>query len=154
MNRLLKPIAIARKPTVTRIPQLPISHITFIYGQYDWMDINGGLQVQQLCEDVDHHRTTDTTATAAAGTAKNSPPQVDVLLVHNSGHLPMLENWEEFNYAILTAIYGEDYVHQLCQVSSDCYDTTEKNGVTTATTIHRPVSLHFSQFREHVVSHK
>jgi hypothetical protein len=147
LNRLLKPIAIARKPTLTRIPKLHISHITFIYGQYDWMDINGGLQVQQLCENVAHRRITDITTTT---TAKNIQPQVDVLLVHNSGHLPMLENWEEFNNAILTAIYGKDYVHQQCQVSSDCSDITENYGVTSATTIHRPLSLHFSKFREHV----
>jgi hypothetical protein len=106
------------------------------------MDIQGGLQVQQLCEEADCLCTTDTDPTT---TIKRIQPQIGVLLVHNSGHLLMLENWEEFNFAILTAIYGEDYVIQHCKVSSYSGGTTEKNGITCATTTNRPVSLHFSK---------
>jgi len=57
----------------------------------------------------------------------------------------MLENWEEFNSAIVTAIYGEDYLIQHYKVSSDSSETDEYNGVTAATTTNRPLSLHFSK---------
>ena len=52
LNRILKPGAYARKPTVSRIPNLAVSHVSFVYGQYDWMDCSGGLGVQRRCQDM------------------------------------------------------------------------------------------------------
>lgn len=146
LNRLLKPIAIARKPTVTRIPKLSLSRITFIYGEHDWMDINGGLKVQQLCEEGGS--TTTTIATS-------NRMKIDVLVVRNSGHLPMLENWEEFNIALLTAICGEDYVNQHYGISTGSSSTNKSVNPTTTTTTNtttkRPLSLHYSNFLEHTL---
>jgi len=89
LNRVLKPIAYARKPTVDRIPKLKVSNVTFIYGLNDWMDPSGGADVQNKCEEIGEQA-----------------PNVDVYTVRNAGHLMFLENWEEFNSAMIVADNG------------------------------------------------
>jgi len=89
LNTILKPMAFARKPTIDRIPLLDVRDISFIYGQNDWMDPSAGLAVQQKCEEL---RTSGT-----------KTPNVSVFGVKDAGHLLMLENWEEFNSAVVLA---------------------------------------------------
>lgn len=86
LNRFLKPMAFAKYPAVDRIPNLKVKNISFIYGQIDWMNPDGGLEAQRLCAEK-HSRDEDA-------------PNVDVLGVKNAGHLLMLENWQEFNSAV------------------------------------------------------
>ena len=93
LNRILKPGAYARKPTVSRIPNLAISHVSFVYGQYDWMDCSGGLEVQRRCQDM--HQ------------AGEKVPQVDVFGISKAGHMLQIENWEETNSAIILASGGK-----------------------------------------------
>ena len=45
LQRLLTPNAFAKEPTVHRIQDLKVDHISFLYGEVDWMDASGGLQV-------------------------------------------------------------------------------------------------------------
>merc|ERR1711971_290958 len=71
-----------------RIPDLQIPQVTFLYGDHDWMDSSGGLQVQQNCA---------RTATA---------PQIQVLEVPNAGHLLMLDNWKYFNAGVILGGLG------------------------------------------------
>ena len=90
LNRVLKPIAYARKPTIYRIPKLKVPKVTFIYGAQDWMDPIGGHDVKQKCEEYG-----------------NNAPHVKVYTVRDAGHLMFLENWEEFNAAMIVADDGE-----------------------------------------------
>lgn len=93
LNRILKPGAYARKPTVNRIPKLDVENVSFIYGQYDWMDPMGGLEVQRRCNEMRE---------VGAKT-----PKVDVQGVRHAGHMLMIENWEETNSAIILAAGGK-----------------------------------------------
>jgi len=93
LNRFLKPMAFAKNPAVDRIPNLKVKHVSFIYGQMDWMNPTGGLEAQRLC--IEKHSKGETA------------PNVDVLGVKNAGHLLMLENWQEFNSAV-TISAGRD----------------------------------------------
>jgi hypothetical protein len=127
-------MATARKPTVFRIPNLKVPHITFIYGEHDWMDLNGGLDVQRICDEKKND-----------SNINQPPPEVDVLVVKSAGHLLMLENWEEFNNAILYAAFSKNYVmeHFLSPTSPQPlqlhYSTTTTT--TTTTTNHSNINL-------------
>merc|ERR1711933_451463 len=90
LNLLLKPGAYAFKPLVHRIPNLSVNNVSFIYGENDWMDIEGGFQVQSICKQIIQN----------GGIA----PFVTVQSVSNAGHLLMLENWKGFNKAIFNAL--------------------------------------------------
>lgn len=81
IHNFLKPSILAHRPLIHRIPHLQVPNIGFIYGKNDWMDLEGGLQAQQLCK----------------------TSQVQVLQVPNSGHLLMLDNPEAFNDAFAIA---------------------------------------------------
>lgn len=91
---------------VYRIPKLSVPHISFIYGEHDWMDVNGGLDVQQKCDENanSYHSNNDNSVNAVKS------PHVDVLVVKHAGHLLMLENWEEFNNSILLATCSNEYL--------------------------------------------
>lgn len=93
LNRILTPTADAKKPAVYRIPKLKVKSISFIYGVNDWMDINGGLDVHHICEEMKLNRM--------------EAPDVEVHGVSSAGHLLMLDNWEEFNSAVLMAAGAE-----------------------------------------------
>jgi len=85
---LLKPMAHAYKPLIRRIPKLKVSQIAILYGERDWMDPQAGIDVQKICNQ-------DTSS---------STPNVTVMTVSNCGHLLMLENWQEFNQAVVQAV--------------------------------------------------
>lgn len=89
LNRVLKPVAFARKPLAPRIPRLKVDKVAFVYGAQDWMDPSGGLDVQERCS------------------SSTNAPDVEVYAVRNAGHLMMLENWEEFNSAVIMANGGK-----------------------------------------------
>jgi cardiolipin-specific phospholipase len=80
IHNFLKPSILAYRPLIRRIPNLQVPSIGFIYGNHDWMDIEGGLQAQQLC-------------------SNKKTSHVQVLQVPNAGHLLMLDNPEAFNEA-------------------------------------------------------
>lgn len=89
LNRLMNPLAYAKRPAVYRIPKLRVKSVSFIYGSNDWMDPRGGLEVQRSCEEMKQNG--------------QSAPEVEVHGVRNAGHLLLLDNWEEFNAAVIIA---------------------------------------------------
>lgn len=93
LTRLLTPNAFAKDPLVHRIPKLlaaHISNIAFLYGDVDWMDPNGGgLEVERRSNNNNHH-----------------PVAVRVYQVPKAGHLLMLDNWQDFEAAIVMAAGG------------------------------------------------
>eukprot|EP00957_Ditylum_brightwellii_P009584 722735-Ditylum_brightwellii.AAC.1 len=93
LSRILNPGAFAKKPLLYRIPLLNVKSVHFLYGQNDWMDAKGGIDVQKLCSE-------------RRGDGSHSP-QVHVYGVKNAGHLLMLENADEFNSALIMAGGGE-----------------------------------------------
>ena len=112
LNRILKPVAYARKPTVERVPLLKVGHVTFVYGQHDWMDISGGLDVQQRCDQKG--QSIKDSGLAEEISKQCQPPKVDVHVVKKAGHLLMLENWQEFNSSVIVAGLGYDYYRRHC----------------------------------------
>jgi cardiolipin-specific phospholipase len=84
LKRLLTFTAFGKQPTVHRIPHLNVKNVSFLYGQVDWMDSAGGLEVQRMCE-----------------SSSKASPAIDVYQIKNAGHLLMLDNWEEFNSAVI-----------------------------------------------------
>jgi cardiolipin-specific phospholipase len=110
--------AFARVPLIDRIPEIKSGgsdenngeeglEVHFVYGENDWMDYRGGLDVQRLChEKMQDSRTTTTTTTSAK--TQSPPPKVFVHGVRNAGHLLMLENYQEFNAAMAIAAGREE----------------------------------------------
>lgn len=92
LNNILNSNVIAKKPLVNRIPLLQVPHVSFLYGSSDWMDYSGGLDTQAACEDQ-----------LRMGF---SAPKVQVYGVRDAGHLLMLDNWEEFNAAVILGSGG------------------------------------------------
>ena len=86
LNRILTPFAFGKQPTVHRIPSLKVKHVSFLYGDADWMDPEGGMEVQRIC-DLRRLRGKDC-------------PTIQVHKVKNAGHLLMLDNWHDFNSAV------------------------------------------------------
>lgn len=90
LSRLLLPGAIAKNPTLYRIPKLKVQKVSFLYGMLDWMDVNGGLGVQAICKEERLK-------------GNSNVPDIDVYQVPNAGHLLMLENPSAFNTALMIA---------------------------------------------------
>mmetsp|Transcript_8023 Transcript_8023/g.16202 ORF Transcript_8023/g.16202 Transcript_8023/m.16202 type:complete len:404 (-) Transcript_8023:13-1224(-) len=90
LHKLLKVGAYARVPLVDRITNLKVNAIHFLYGQHDWMDLHGGLQVQ---EDLERTRGGD--------------GGCSVRVVNGAGHLLMLENAAETNKIIANCVEGK-----------------------------------------------
>lgn len=82
----------ARKPLETRIPRLPVSSVSFLYGERDWMDVNGGLRVKARC-------------------SEKTQPDVSVYRVNDAGHLLMLDNYRGVNAGLIRAVGGDVAVH-------------------------------------------
>merc|ERR1711976_82326 len=93
LSRILNPGAFAKKPLLHRIPHLNVKSIHFLYGQNDWMDATGGLDVQKACYEK-RKEVLDS-------------PEVNVYGVKNAGHLLMLDSHEEFNAALVVAGGGK-----------------------------------------------
>ena len=100
LQRLLTPNAFAKEPIVHRIQDLEVDHITFLYGEVDWLDASGGLQVQ-----------------------KRSPlKNISVYQVPKAGHLLMIDNWQAFDAAMGMAAGGPEQ-EGLKKLSVDDHDT-------------------------------
>ncbi|KAL7461598.1 hypothetical protein ACHAXS_002016, partial [Conticribra weissflogii] len=134
--------AFARIPLVHRIPKLVNCddgdgmEVHFIYGENDWMDYKGGLEVQRQCwkKRLEWKKTVDqkiqskkevrkvqqlesledeckdnnvNTIDSSKEVLPPPPPKVFVHGVRNAGHLLMLDNYKEFNAAVIIAAGGE-----------------------------------------------
>lgn len=89
LNRILKPTAFGIKPLLHRIPSLKVKNVSFIYGQSDWMSPTSGIDALTKCKEMKEKGF--------------ETPDVQVYGVKNAGHLLMLENYEEFNSAVVLA---------------------------------------------------
>jgi cardiolipin-specific phospholipase len=113
LNEILTAGAFAKVPLLDRIPNLQSSsssggggknddgkglEIHFVYGENDWMDYRGGLDVQRLC-----HQKKALLSQSTQQSSSPSPPTVFVHGVRSAGHLLMLENYQEFNAAMAIA---------------------------------------------------
>lgn len=99
LNKILKPTAFALNPTLHRIPQLKVKHVSFIYGQNDWMDpMGGGVETMKKCNKLRE--------------MGQETPDIHVYGVRDAGHLLMLENWQEFNSAMILAAGRGERLHQ------------------------------------------
>lgn len=94
LHSVLNNKILAKKPLITRIPNLKVESVSFLYGSTDWMDISGGLNVQRVCERLrDEH--------------VQSAPDVSVYLVPQAGHLLMLQNPLVTNTGMILAAGGK-----------------------------------------------
>jgi len=91
LQDILAPGAMAKKALVDRIPKLDVANVHFVYGQSDWMDFTGGVEVQEAVE---------------RGDGKGSI-KVDVRICEDAGHLLNLENPGATNAAIVSAIKND-----------------------------------------------
>ena len=94
LNRILHSNVMAKEPLEDRIPKLQqsIKSICFLYGANDWMDITGGLKVQEAMK-------------------QQSTPPVEVYRVNNAGHLLQLEHPEQVSTGvILSSVDAADRV--------------------------------------------
>jgi cardiolipin-specific phospholipase len=87
LSRFLTSSAHGRIPTVDRIPKLKVPKVSFMYGDHDWMDIEGGLQAWKQSQKI-------------------NGPRIDVFKIQNAGHLLMLDNWRGFHAGIITMCGG------------------------------------------------
>jgi len=88
LSRFLNATAHARKPTVDRIPRLQVPKVSFLYGDRDWMDIQGGIEVHEQCM-------TDSSA-----------PEVQVYQLQEAGHLLMVDNWRGMHAGVVAMCGG------------------------------------------------
>ena len=98
LPKLLKPSVFGRLPLIHRIPLLNVRSCSFLYGETDWMDSNGGLGVESICRERKLNNL--------------STPSVDVYQVRQAGHLLMLENSDEFNNGLIMASLLNDKSHK------------------------------------------
>ncbi|CAJ1965449.1 unnamed protein product [Cylindrotheca closterium] len=87
LNRFLRSSSHGIQPTIDRIPHLQVPQVSIIYGESDWMDIEGGIEA---CEQSRApHKT-----------------HVEVYQLADAGHLMMLDNWRGFYAGIVTMVCG------------------------------------------------
>lgn len=110
LSEILTAGAFAKIPLVHRVASLQSDteegmEVHFVYGQNDWMDYRGGLDVQRLC----HNRMLEREESLKEGKKQPAmPPKVSVHGVSQASHLLMLDNYEEFNAALIIAAGGEE----------------------------------------------
>lgn len=112
LSEILIPSAFAKIPLVNRIPNIKTvdengMEVHMVYGERDWMDWRGGIEAQRQC----HKRRTEWERTKSKGVS-GPPPNVFVHGVRNAGHLLMLDNYAEFNAALIAAAGGEQKLPQ------------------------------------------
>eukprot|EP01083_Nonionella_stella_P235175 827211_1 len=109
LNEILTSGAFAKIPLLYRIPNLKQAdgnemEVHMIYGQNDWMSYRGGLETQLLC----HKKRMEWEEEQTNGHSNSPPPRVSVYGVKNASHLLMLDNYEEFNAALIIVAGGEE----------------------------------------------
>jgi cardiolipin-specific phospholipase len=107
LTDILHANAFAKMPLEHRIPALRSDmEVHMVYGQHDWMDWRGGIETQRTChkqrEEWERGRT------SAVVDGSGPPPRVFVHGVKDAGHLLMLDNYQEFNAALITAAGGKE----------------------------------------------
>ena len=95
LNSVLTSRVLAKKPLLSRIPNLKVDSVAFLYGSTDWMDITGGLNTQRLCETLHQH-----------DDGQHSP-KTSVYLVPSAGHLLMLQNPQSTSMGMIEAAGGK-----------------------------------------------
>lgn len=93
LNRFLTSSAHGVKATVDRIPKLQVAKVSFLYGDRDWMDIQGGIEAYEQ---------------AALG--RQNGPDVEVYQLQEAGHLLMLDNWRGFHAGVVAMVGGRSAV--------------------------------------------
>ena len=156
IHNILNPYVMAKYPLLHRIPKLQISHVTFLYGQYDWMEITGGLNVQELCSSstTTTNDTTTTISTSSTTTSSTSnsdtslspsfkPPNVKVYQIPNAGHLLFVDNWKDCNEGIILggAAAAEEGTHSSTSKTSISTASTR----TTSTSSSGPIEFKFDE---------
>ncbi|KAK9384425.1 Alpha/Beta hydrolase protein [Lipomyces mesembrius] len=86
--------ALSSSPTPRRENGIPV---VFVYGDHDWMDVSGGHAAKEKLEEEKRRALKD--ASPKERQADNGSAKV--IIMNNAGHHLYLDNWEEFNEAIL-----------------------------------------------------
>lgn len=90
LNRFLTSSAHGVKATVDRIPKLKVPKVSFLYGDRDWMDIQGGIEAYEQ--------------------AHGQGPDIEVYQLQEAGHLLMLDNWRGFHAGVVAMVGGRSAV--------------------------------------------
>eukprot|EP00584_Thalassiosira_punctigera_P003632 CAMPEP_0172534504 /NCGR_PEP_ID=MMETSP1067-20121228/6842_1 /TAXON_ID=265564 ORGANISM="Thalassiosira punctigera, Strain Tpunct2005C2" /NCGR_SAMPLE_ID=MMETSP1067 /ASSEMBLY_ACC=CAM_ASM_000444 /LENGTH=540 /DNA_ID=CAMNT_0013319305 /DNA_START=155 /DNA_END=1777 /DNA_ORIENTATION=- len=135
LNEILTAGAFAKIPLVDRIPNLETDseegmEVHMVYGERDWMDWRGGIETQRSCFEkrvewercqeqmkqekkrqsetrLDRLVGSDSGSGVTPANKKGPPPRIFVHGVKDASHLLMLDNYEEFNAALIVASGGE-----------------------------------------------
>lgn len=134
LNEILTAGAFAKIPLVHRIPNIKMMsaaddgnsdvdqeegmEVHMIYGQNDWMDFRGGLETQRVChqkrlewdqmKNQEQQQQKNEQQSLMNNTNNCPPPRVHVHGVKDASHLLMLDNYQEFNAALIIASGGEE----------------------------------------------
>ncbi|KAL3931319.1 MAG: hypothetical protein SGBAC_011363 [Bacillariaceae sp.] len=113
LNRVLRSSSHGIQPTVDRIPKLKVPKVSIIYGEQDWMDIEGGIEA---CEK-----------------SRLNPQrmQCEVYQLQDAGHLMMLDNWRGF-YSSVVTMCQQPQQKQKPQQSQQSQQQPQQNGETKA----------------------
>jgi len=116
LNEILTSGAFAKIPLLYRIPHLKQAdgkemEVHMIYGQNDWMSYRGGLDTQILCHKK-RMEWEEEEQTNGNSSSSSPPPRVSVYGVKNASHLLMLDNYEEFNAALIIAAGGGEKTNE------------------------------------------
>merc|ERR1712194_864542 len=104
------------------------NHVSFLYGINDWMDVQGGLDVQRMCrqQQQQQQQQGNDNNTNADG-AVVMVPEIGVYQVKDAGHLLMLENSKGFNAAVIIAGGGNRETIQDKSQLPICVDVDDDN---------------------------
>jgi pimeloyl-ACP methyl ester carboxylesterase len=94
LRSVLNSRILAKQPLISRIPNLKVGSVSFLYGSTDWMDVSGGLNTQRICETIRHEHA-------------ESAPDVKVYMVPEAGHLLMLQNPQATNTCLIHSAGGK-----------------------------------------------
>lgn len=99
LNKILEPFAFPRAPLEDRMHELKVP-ITFVYGQYDWMDPKAAARV---CDSLEKEE-----SRAASASAKLAAKDRRIIYTPNAGHYPFIDQPGVFLLNILEAC--EEYL--------------------------------------------
>ena len=103
LNKILEPFAFPRQPLEDRLHELKVP-VTFIYGEFDWMDPKAAARVCSVLESQPGR-----TSTAANKLAKKDR---EIIFTPNAGHYPFIDQPGVFIENVLEAC--EEYLPVEC----------------------------------------